>query len=366
MEMRGISADLLKGTTGVFDASLGNQSNETSGRAIRARQAQGEIATFNYGDNMAKGVRQTWIIVDDLVSKVYSAEQSVRILGPDLAEKYVKVNSVQPDPKTGELRKVNDLTTGKFDITMTVGPSFATQRQEATELYTQLGQAVPQVWGVAGDIIAKSMDLPYSDQLAERLRTLLPPAIQKQLQEGKDLPPEVTQAMTQAEGMLQAAQQMAQASQEAMVAAKEASAKAKSDSADVEVKIANLKAEEAKLAADVAKFQASIAEQALLAAQQGVSEEFKQQMADALASIQEQATSLFTQYAEQLNATHAQAIASTAAQTRKRGVKLARQPDGSFHGEIVDSPADGGESDIGPPPGSPPAPPAGPPMQAAA
>jgi hypothetical protein len=374
MEMRGISADLLKGTSGVFDASLGNQTNETSGRAIRARQAQGEIATFNYSDNMSKGVRLTWIIVDDLVSKVYTAEQSVRILGPDLAEKYVKVNSVQPDPKNpGQMRKVNDLTVGKYDVTMTVGPSFATQRQEATELYTQLGQAVPQVWGVAGDIIAKSMDLPYSDQLAERLRTLLPPAIQKQLQEGKDLPPEVTQAMTQAEGMLQQAQQMAQASQEAMTAAKEATAQAKSAGADVQVKIANLKAEEAKLAADVAKFQTSIAEQALLASQQGVSDEFRQQMADALASIQEQATSLFTQYAEQLNATHAQAIASTAAQTRKRGVKLARQPDGSFHGEIVDSPADSegpsdppgdseGAGDM-PPPG---APPAAPPMQATA
>lgn len=362
MEMRGISADLLKGTTGVFDASLGNQSNETSGRAIRARQAQGEIATFNYSDNMSKGVRLTWMIVDDLVSKVYSAEQSVRILGPDLAEKYVKVNSVERDPKTGEMRKVNDLTTGKFDVTMTVGPSFATQRQEATEMYTQLGQAVPAVWSVAGDLIMKSTDLPYAEQIAERLRALLPPAIQKQLSEGKDLPAEVSTAMMQAEGMLQQAQEMARVSQEAMLQAKEASAKSKSDAADVEVKIAQLKAAEANLAADVSKFQAQMAEQALLAAQQGVSDEFRQQIADALAGIQEQATSLFTQYAEQLNATHAQAVASTAAQTRKRGLKLARQGDGSFVGEIVDSPIDGGGEEAPPPP----APPAGPPVQAAA
>ncbi|MGH8235421.1 MAG: portal protein, partial [Steroidobacteraceae bacterium] len=342
MEVRGIAADVMKGTTGIFDASVGAQSNETSGRAINARTRQGEVATFNYADNMAKGVRQTWIILDDLIGKIYPAEKSVRILGVDGAEKYVKVNSVQLDPKTGQMRKVNDLTKGKFDVTYTVGPSFSTQRQEATELYTQLGQALPAVWTVAGDLIFKSMDLPYAEQIAERMRTLLPPAIQKQIADGKQIPPEAQIAMAQVEQAMQQVQQLGQAAQQAMMEAQKQQSEAKSSSADakaaaanIDVKIANLRAEEAKLAAQVAEFQKTVAENAL-ALQQGADASLKAAVQEALLSIEEQAQNIFAQYGEQLQATHAEAVASVASTPRRRTVKLVRGADGGYEGTLAD------------------------------
>jgi len=365
MEMRGISADLMKGTSGIFDASIGRQSNETSGIAITQRTRQGEIATFNYGDNMSAAVCRTWEIIDDLVGKIYTAEQSMRVLGVDGAEKYIVANRVFQKPD-GSYGKENDLSKGRYDVTVTSGPSFSTQRQEAAQMYSQMGQALPQVWSVAGDLIFKSFDLPYAEQIAERMRLLLPPPIQKQLQEGAKLPPEVASAMAQAEQAMQAVQQMQGQVNDAMMKAKDEETSAKQATAELKVQQANLKAAEAKLAEDVAKFQAAQAEAALTAATAGMSDEFRQQQQDALASIQERATELFVQYAEQLAQVNAQSVASIAAKPRKRGLKLTRQGDGSFVGEVIDAPE--GEEETPPPAGPPPSapPPSGPPPEAMA
>ena len=47
-----MAAEDLKATTGIYDASLGAKGNETSGKAILARQREGDTATFAYHDNL--------------------------------------------------------------------------------------------------------------------------------------------------------------------------------------------------------------------------------------------------------------------------------------------------------------------------
>lgn len=268
-----ISSDEIKATSGIFDNSLGQQGNETSGRAITARDRQGQIATFNYLDNCGKGVCRTWEILIDLIPKIYDTERSIRILGADGAEKYVKVNTPVMDPKTGTSVVQNDLTRGKYDVTVTVGPSFSTQRQEATELYTQLGQAVPQLWAVAGDLIMKSMDLPYAEQMSERMKALLPPAIQQTLQEGKQVPPEVQQAMMQVDQAMQAVQQHGQLVQAAEQELKEQEASANKAMAAAKGAQADLKLQQVEIDAkftelDLAKAAVELAKKDLLLEQE--------------------------------------------------------------------------------------------------
>ncbi len=268
-----IASEEIKATSGIFDNSLGQQGNETSGRAIAQRQRQGEIATFNYSDNMAKGIRRTHEILIDLVPKVYDTARSVRILGVDGAEKYVKINQPKQDPATGEMVVENDLSRGKYDVTVTVGPSFSTQRQEATELYTQLGQAVPQLWGVAGDLIMQSMDLPYSAQIAERMKALLPPQIQQQLSEDKPVPPEVQAVMNQAQQAMQMVQQHGQLVQAAQQELEQEKADVDKGKAEIQQKIAELQTKEAQFEASVAKELANIAmHEAALTVKQAQSE----------------------------------------------------------------------------------------------
>lgn len=254
-----IASDEIKAVTGIYDASLGNRGNETSGIAIRSRAAQGEIATFNFKDNMAKGIRRTWELLVDLIPKIYDTERELRVLGNDGAEDFVKINTFETGPN-GEPVKVNDLTVGKYDVTITVGPNFSTQRQEASETYTQLAQGFPQVMGVAGDLIFKSMDLPYADDIAERLKALLPPQIQQIINKDQQVPPEVQALMQQAHQAMQLVQQQMAAVQEAASVVNQNKSDLDKQESDLKILMANIKEEQAKFDADVAKELAKIAD----------------------------------------------------------------------------------------------------------
>lgn len=236
-----LASEDIRGTTGVFEASLGQPSNEKSGIAIQARQQQGEIAVFNYMDNLSKGIRRTWEILIDLIPKIYDTPRAVRILGADGAEKYEVVNQGMQ----------NDLSRGKYDVTITVGPSFSTQRQQASEIYGQMVQRDPQMQAIAGDLIFKAMDLPYSDQIAERYKLMLPPQIQQAEAQGKKIPPEAMQVMAQAEQAMQMVQQHGQLVQQA-------AAELEQKSAEVEKARADLAAQEAQFKALVAQEMAKI------------------------------------------------------------------------------------------------------------
>src|SRR6185503_9022945 len=130
----------LKATSGVHDASLGNRSNETSGRAILARQHEGDVANFNYSDNIAKAIQYTGVIINDLIDKIYTTEREIRILGEANEERYIRVNRPVWDEAAQRWEKVNDLSKGKYDVTVTVGPSFTTQRMETLAALTDLAQ----------------------------------------------------------------------------------------------------------------------------------------------------------------------------------------------------------------------------------
>jgi hypothetical protein len=257
IQASGMARDALKASVGIFNASIGQTSNETSGRAIRARQDEGMVATFNFGDNMAKAEKRTCEIINGMLPGIYDTERNIRILGQDGAEKYLKINS--RDPMTGEV--INDMSAGKFDFTITTGPSFATQRQEAAEFYLGMAQGNPQVMGAAGDLIVKAQDYPMSDAIAERLKLTLPPMIQQAINKDKPVPPEVQAALAQIEQLQMQIQEQGalvqEASQKAQVE-KNAADKAK---ADVAVASANIKVQEAQLAQAVAEFKELVATQ---------------------------------------------------------------------------------------------------------
>jgi hypothetical protein len=59
------AAEDIKSTTGQYDASLGQQGNERSGKAILAREKQGDTGTYHYVDNLGRAIRHiTRQIVD--------------------------------------------------------------------------------------------------------------------------------------------------------------------------------------------------------------------------------------------------------------------------------------------------------------
>lgn len=161
----------MKATTGIYDASLGKQGNETSGVAIRARDSQGETASYVYVDNLSASIRHCGRILIEMIPHKYTGERVIRIMGEDGAiEGFAKINAMLPD---GTL--VNDLSVGQFDLEVTTGPAFATKRQEAAEKMMSLVQSVPAIGQAGADLIVKGLDMPYGDKLADRLAMMLVP-----------------------------------------------------------------------------------------------------------------------------------------------------------------------------------------------
>jgi hypothetical protein len=160
----------IKDVTGIHDASLGARSNETSGKAILARQREGDVASYVYSDNLTASIREGGRVIDQLIPVVIDTARTIRVIGEDDAVKIMRVND-PADPDS------IDLNRGRFDIVIDTGPSYSTKRVEAAESMMAFAQAVPGAAAAIGDLIAKSQDWPLAEQIAERLKKVMPPQI---------------------------------------------------------------------------------------------------------------------------------------------------------------------------------------------
>jgi hypothetical protein len=68
------------------------KSNETSGRAIQARQREGDVAALTYYDNGNAAVLEAGDVMNQLIGQIYDGTRIVRIIGDDEASRLVKIN----------------------------------------------------------------------------------------------------------------------------------------------------------------------------------------------------------------------------------------------------------------------------------
>lgn len=203
------ASDDMKAIIGMYDASLGSRSNETSGRAILARQREGDVSTFHFLDNLTRAIRHAGRVIIDLIPHVYNDARVIRVLGQDGTVEKVPVNQPAMQMPDGTLAPVPqnqqvppeqlvrfDLTTGKYDLAVEAGPSFTTRREEAAAQMTELIRAFPAAAPVLGDLLAKNLDWPGADEIAERLRGLVP---QQGQQQGPDPKVQIEMQKAQAE-----------------------------------------------------------------------------------------------------------------------------------------------------------------------
>jgi len=178
------ASDDIKSTTGQYDSSLGATSNERSGKAILARERQGDVGTFHYGDNLTKAIRFATRQLIDLIPKIYDTARIARVIGIDGEVSMAKINPEQDEPvkkivdEAGiVIEKIYNPSVGYYDVVATTGPGYMTKRQEAMEAMAQILQGNPQLWAVAGDLFVKNMDWPGAQELAERLAKTIDPKL---------------------------------------------------------------------------------------------------------------------------------------------------------------------------------------------
>jgi len=215
MAMAATALDDVKHTIGLFDASMGQRSNETSGIAIRERRQEGDVGTFHFVDNLARCIRHLGCIVQDLIPHVYTGKRIIRVLGED-GQPADMVGSQQPgmvpinQPFEVEgLTRVYDLTAGKYDVVVRSGPGFSTRRQESASQMVEMVRAFPALFPVAGDKLVRNMDWPGADEIAERLERLVPPQAKGDQGAQPPSPDQVRQLMQGMQQMQAQLQQMA-------------------------------------------------------------------------------------------------------------------------------------------------------------
>jgi hypothetical protein len=205
------ASDDIKSTTGQYDSSLGQTSNERSGKAIMARERQADTGTYHYVDNLARAVRHITRQIIGLVPKIYDTQRVARIMGEDGEPDSAKIDPMQQEPvkrivdQNGiEIDKIYNPGVGTYDVMVTTGPSYMTKRQEALESMGQLLQGNPQLWAVAGDLFIKNMDWPGAQEMAKRFAKTIDP----KLMDDGDKDPALQAAEQQMQAMAKEMEQM--------------------------------------------------------------------------------------------------------------------------------------------------------------
>ena len=186
------SAADIQHTTGIYNNSLGDSGNETSGRAINARKEQGDKSTFHFIDNLNRAIAHTGRIIVGLIPFVYTNDRVIRVLGKDGQASTVPLGRPVPrtDPMTGqpmqpppgqpysaEMLMIHNLGVGKYDVTVDTGPNYQSQRQESVNNIIEMMRVNPAVGQMSMDILARNMDWPGADELAKRFEAMLPPQV---------------------------------------------------------------------------------------------------------------------------------------------------------------------------------------------
>ena len=176
----------MRDVTNMHEASMGQQSNEVSGKAIRARQAVGELGTVVYTDNLNAAIEECGRVINDLIPVVYDTRRQIKTLGPDMKEKIVLINARQDAEDLDEddliedemdEEKSIDITSGKYSVTCITGPSYATKRMESADSMLNMTNAMPETMAVSADLIVENQDWPGAEKIAKRLRRAIDPKL---------------------------------------------------------------------------------------------------------------------------------------------------------------------------------------------
>jgi Phage P22-like portal protein len=186
--------------SGQYQAQTGEQENAKSGKAINARQRQGDTATYHFIDNQGIAISRVGRIILEAFRFYYDVESVVLMMDasgdeskvhidPKAAQAYQKLQQEGEE----EARIVFNPNVGEYDAEADVGPNYATRRQQAWDAFVQIVTQAPTLLSIVGDVMFHNADFPDADKIAERLRKEIEATKPYLLDEG--MSPQYTQVM---------------------------------------------------------------------------------------------------------------------------------------------------------------------------
>ncbi len=176
----------IQTSTGIYATQLGEQGNETSGRAVDKRTRQSSHNTNVPYNSLKRAITCNGEIINEMIPIVYDTERKMMLKMQDQMTKAVTINQ-QMDEYGGGIK--NDMTQGRFKIRLLPGPSHEGQKEQALESFQMVLQANPQLFSLIADLYAENLPLANNIELRNRLKTIVPPEIIEAGKTGKPLPP---------------------------------------------------------------------------------------------------------------------------------------------------------------------------------
>jgi Phage P22-like portal protein len=213
-----MAAQDIQATVGQYEASVGAPSNEQSGAAIDSRKREGEQSTAGFTANLAWSIEACGRQILDILPRLYPGATDLRQVGKDGNVSMAPVNQRLPDGTPDP--QGQQLGQGRYECVVSAGPSYDTSREMMNERLGILLGSVPQVAPYVLDLYTGSLDIPQAEELAARLKTMVPPEAlaategqgnpQTQLVQAQN---EARQAQQQLQALTQQMQQMQQQTQ---------------------------------------------------------------------------------------------------------------------------------------------------------
>lgn len=167
------AVDDMRATTNVFDPSMQQIAPDMSGKAVLARVSRSGISNYAYISNVAKSRQLTWKALLRILPKIEDTEMQVRLRTADNQVKTEVINKVNPEYgiNDDEPEYLNDISLGRYDATVTIGPSMATQRMEAAENLSKVVQWMPEGMRAAMiDFVLRNFDYHGVPEMIDKIR----------------------------------------------------------------------------------------------------------------------------------------------------------------------------------------------------
>jgi len=166
--------DDIRRISGINESALGELDRVQSGRAIEARQRQSVISIQLYMDNFTRTKSLQGRKHLEIIQNHYTEPRLYRVLGEDGKFVQMMINQKQSDPDTGVLRILNDVTVGKYSVTVDNTPLAATfasaQFEEMMLLLEKMGPAIGPYLPLFSDLIIDMSTMPRKDEWVQRMQ----------------------------------------------------------------------------------------------------------------------------------------------------------------------------------------------------
>jgi|GEM_PF-5900663 len=209
LEAMAMATDGIKAALGIFDASIGAESNEKSGLAIQTRQKQSDAANYHFQANAILSIESTGRKIVEILGLIDAKRETVQ--GRTYEGKTVRfpVNQEHQMPGGKQvLYDTNYVNPYSMSIVVDAGPSFKSARDEAHQQDGDMIRALPELMWVIGDQYFETSNAPGAKENAKRIRKVIemksPGVIENpDEQQGAPLPPEVQAQMQKDQQQIQ-------------------------------------------------------------------------------------------------------------------------------------------------------------------